>query len=231
MTGQLVLFFIGVAIQTVFLAVGLFILIQLQQLNYNFLGLLGTALVVGIVGRGLHLILGHFVGIFLTSLISAPPVLLVLYGCLIKATEAERKDVYITVGVSFAMVVTMNLWLVGALVGEIRSSAWYSGPTNAAAPLIETKITPPGASGAIPPTQRVISPDFPHSPFDITGVTRNGDNSMVTVQTGKNIRTIFLSETVTFQTPDGSASVSFKKLYFDWVILTVNGKDFKVQVH
>lgn len=239
MIGHLVFFFIEVAVQTVFLALGLWIMILLQKLNYNILGLLGTAALVSTIDRGLDLVLGHFLGTYLTSSISAPFVLAVLYFCLKKVTQADRTDIYFTVGIGYALVFCMNLWLLGALLGDLRPSAQLSDSANEDTssietndtPPIKTNPTPPAAVKTSPPVQGAATPAVPKSPFVVNGITRNGDNSTVTVQNGKKTRTIFLGEAVTFQTTDGPASVRFKQLNNDSVVLTVNGEDIKLPIH
>jgi hypothetical protein len=165
-------------------------------------------------------------------------VLAVLYFCLKKVTQADRTDIYFTVGIGYALVFCMNLWLLGALLGDLRLSARFSGSADTAAlstetndtPSIETNVTPPAASRTNPPARSAPIPAMPNSPFVINGITRNGDNSTVTVQNGKETKAIFLGEAVTFQTTDGPASVRFKELNTNSVVLTVNGKDMKLPV-
>ncbi len=231
MIAHLVLFFIEVVIQTVFLALALWIMILLQKLNYQLLGLLGTAALVSTIDRGLDLFLGHYLGTYETTSISTPFVLGVLYFCLKKVTMADRTDIYFTVGIAYALVLCMNLWLLGALLGDLRPSARFSESANTAALSMETNDTPSAASGTNPPAQSAAIPAMPDSPFVINGLTRNGDNSTVTVHNGKKTQTIFLGEAVTFQTADGPASVRFKQLNDDSVVLTVNGVDMKLPVH
>ena len=232
MVAHLIGFFIEVAVQTVFLALGLWIMILLQKLNYNFLGLLGTAALVSTMDQGLDLVLGHYLGSYLASSISTPFVLAVLYFCLKKVTQADRTDIYFTVGVGYALVLGMNLWLLGALLGDLRPSARYSETNDLTTLSMETNDTPSAATGKTnPPDQSATIPVITNSPFVIKGITRNGDKSMVTVQSGKKTKTISLGEAVTMQTPDGPASVRFKELNSDSVVLTVNGTDTKLPIH
>jgi len=231
MIAHLVFFLIEVVIQTVFLALALWILILIQKLNYQLLGLLGTAALVSTIDRGLDLFLGHYLGTYETTSISMPVVLAVLYFCLKKVTLADRTDIYFTVGVGYALVFCMNLWLLGALLGDLRPSARFSGSTSAAELPMETNDPPSAVSGTNPPARRAASPAIPVSPFVINGITRNGNNSTVTVQNGKKTLTIFFGEAVTFQTSDGPASVRFKQLNNDSVVLTVNDTDMKLPIH
>ena len=160
--------------------------------------------------------------------------LAVLYFCLKKVTQADRTDIYFTVGVGYALVLGMNLWLLGALLGDLRPSARYSetNETNdLATTSMETNDTPSAASKTNPPAQSATIPVMTNSLFVIKGITRNGEKSMVTVQNGKKTQTISLGEAVTMQTTDGPASVRFKELNADSVVLTVNGNDTKLPVH
>ena len=236
MAVHLIAFFIEVAVQTVFLALALWIMLLLQKLNYNFLGLLGTSALVSIVDQGLDRLFTHFLGFYTASSVSTPIVLAVLYFCLKKVTQADRTDIYFTVGIGYALVFAMNMWLFGALLGDLRPSARNSetddsGTNDLATLSTATNDTPSATAKTNPPAHGATIPAAINSPFVIKGVTRNGDKSMVTVQSGTKTKTISLGEAVTMQTPDGPAAVRFKQLTNDTVVLTVDGKDMKLPVH
>src|SRR5258708_27284030 len=99
---------IHLAMQTVFLVAALWIMIKLQKLNYNFLGLLGAAA----LASAIDLIPLPF---HIASLISCA----VLLFCVTKVTGAEYVDVKFTVFVGYALWFGMNLWLVGTLLGDL----------------------------------------------------------------------------------------------------------------
>ena len=111
-----------------------------------------------------------------------------------------------------------------------------AGPVAAAAP----KTNPPAqttnqpAAGA--PTNLAVQP-VPVKPveviskyFTVKGVTRNGANSAVTIQSGTKISTAFLGEAVLMQTPAGPISVRFAELGGDSVTLEINGEQTKFPI-
>src|SRR5208282_499739 len=119
--------FIEFAVQTVFLFGALWIMIKIQKLDYNFPGLLGAAAIVSGLDRALDTVLGHFLGNYLATYISAPITLIVLIICISKVTHADRVDVMFTIVVGYALMFGMNLWLFGALLGDLRPSAGNPG--------------------------------------------------------------------------------------------------------
>src|SRR5215467_4003207 len=100
------------AVQTVFLMAALWIMIKLQKLNYNFLGLLGSAALASLI----DLIPLPF---HIASIISCA----VLLYCITKVTQAESIDVKFTVFIGYALVFGMNLWLFATVLGDLRLSA------------------------------------------------------------------------------------------------------------
>jgi energy-converting hydrogenase Eha subunit A len=64
--------------------------------------------------------------------------------------------------------------------------------------------------------------------FTVKGVTRNGANSAVTIQSGTKIYTAFLNETILTQTPGGPVPVRFADLDTDSVTLEINGQLVKI---
>jgi hypothetical protein len=234
--------FIEFAVQTVFLFVALWIMIKLQKLDYNFPGLLGSAALVSGLDRALDTVLGHFWGMYLASYISAPIILVVLIICISKVTHADRVDVMFTIAVGYALMFGMNLWLFGALLGDLRPSAGNSkefdtiAEQQATNEVYQTAIkTNRSAQSAI--TNLAVQPS-PAKPveataglFSVKGITRNGSNSAVTIQTGKKTYTISLGESALTQTIDGPVSVRFKELGDGWVLLTINGAATKLPFH
>ena len=66
--------------------------------------------------------------------------------------------------------------------------------------------------------------------YIVTGVTRNGANSAVTIQAGARTYTLFLGESVLTQTPQGPVSVRFSDLGRDAVTLEINGEAAKFPI-
>jgi len=117
---------IEVAIQTVFLTAALWIMIKLQRLDYHFLALLGSAVLACVLEKILDIVLDPFLGIVLGSYISTPIVVIVLLVCIAKVTQADHVDVVFTVGVGYALLFAMNLWLMGTLMGDLRPSTRHA---------------------------------------------------------------------------------------------------------
>jgi len=241
--------FIEFAVQTVFLFVALWIMIKVQKLDYNFPGLLGTAAIVSGLDRVLDTVLGHFLGDYLATYISAPIILVVLIICVSKVTHADRVDVMFTIVVGYALMFGMNLWLFGALLGDLRPSAGSSREIDTIAEqqetneVVQTAIqtnqpvqnTHPSASNA--PAKLAAQPG-PAQPAEITtnlfsvkGVARDASKSAMTIQTGKRTYTILLGESALTQTTNGPVSVRFKELGDGWVVLTINGVETKLPFH
>ena len=116
--------------------------------------------------------------------------------------------------------------------------------TNLPAPSASTKsVKPPeeAAPKTNQPAQSAPTNSVSQSPakpveaiakyFAIKGVTRNAAKSVVTIQTGAKIYTVFLGETVLMQTPDGPIPVRFNDLGEDWVVLEINGEPAKFPIH
>src|SRR5437867_1694011 len=97
------------ALQTVFLILGLWIMIKLQKLDYNVLGLLGAAALAS--GLDMIPLAGHYIAV---------PV---LYLCIAKVTRADLyPDAVFTVVIAYALMFAMNVFLIGALMGDLRPS-------------------------------------------------------------------------------------------------------------
>ena len=130
--------FVEFVVQMAFLFAALWIMIKIQKLNYNFPGLLGSAALVSGLDRALDTVLGHFLGNYLATYISAPVTLVVLIICIAKVTQADRVDVLFTIVVGYALMFGMNLWLFGALLGDLRPSAGNPGEFDTVAQQPET---------------------------------------------------------------------------------------------
>jgi hypothetical protein len=236
--------FIEFAVQTVFLFLALWIMIKVQKLDYNFPGLLGTAAIVSGLDRVLDTVLGHFLGDYLATYISAPIILVALIICISKVTHADRVDVMFTIVVGYALMFGMNLWLFGALLGDLRPSAGSSREFDTIAEQQETNEVVQTAIQTNQPVQNT-HPSVSNAPaklaaqpagittnlFSVKGVARDASKSAVTIQTGKRTYTIMLGESALTQTTNGPVSVRFKELGDGWVVLTINGVETKLPFH
>ena len=214
-------------------------MIKLQKLDYNFPGLLGTAALVSGLDRVLDTALGHFVGLYLANYISTPIILVVLIICVTKVTHADRVDVMFTIMVGYALMFGMNLWLFGALMGDLRPSARSSDEVDTITQQQQTNDVHQTAIATNPPVPGVATnsaaQSVPAKPieqtnglFSVKGISRSGSNSAVTIQTGKKIYTIMLGESALTQTTNGPVSVRFKELGDRWVVLSIDGVETKL---
>jgi len=219
------------AVQTVFLLAALWIMIKLQKLNYNFLGLLGTAA----LASAICLIPLPF---RISKIISCAVLLL----CISKVTRAEFVDVKFTVGVGYALMFGMNLFLVGALMGDLRPSAREAenqsvseemeddNDTSSARPAaaVHTNQTPVVTKPQTVKSQTTKSPEQPLPPLSVKSLIRNGAKSSVTLQSDGDSRIIFLGDSEMVHTAAGSLKVRFDSLTDEFVVLTVGEQQVKL---
>jgi hypothetical protein len=217
-------------VNTVILSVLLFIMIKVQDLNYNFLGLIGSAA----LGSGLDMIpyFGHSLAV---------PV---LYICIWKVTQASLfPDAAFTVVIAYALMFAVNLFILGALMGDLRPDLHASrhgvpGDENVTQEMADEPESAAGTNQPVPITSGGVAPNNSVTPanviakqFSIKGVTRNADKSAVTLLSGKKTYTLFLGQLVSVQTPDGLVSVRFTDLGTNYVTLNIHGADVKYPVH
>jgi hypothetical protein len=209
---------------TILLAL-LWIMIKLQKLDYNFPGLLGSAALAG----GLDMI-PHF-----GHMLAVP----VLYLCVWKVTRSSLfPDAAFTVVISYALMFGANLFIMGALMGDLRPSdkgaAEDEAPSQEAASgtsLAATNKPSQEAANNQSPAADAKTAEAIAKQFLVKGVTRNSDKSAVTILSGKKTYTIFLGQLVSVQTDDGLVSVRFTDLGADWVALNIRGTQVKRPVH
>jgi hypothetical protein len=103
--------------QTAFLFAGLWVMILIQKLNYSFLLLLGASALSSGLEMGLNKLVGTS---YFGSMVSTPVIVGTLGFCIMKITRADHIDVVFTVAVGYALMFCLNLWLLGALLGDLR---------------------------------------------------------------------------------------------------------------
>jgi hypothetical protein len=151
-------------------------------------------------------------------------------------------DVIFTICVGGALRFGMNLWLIGALMGDLRPSARapeefetvkQQPETNEVHQIaVKTNQPVPSASTNSAVQKGPAKPvEAATNLFSVKGVSQNASKSAVTIQTGKRTYTISLGESALTQTSDGLVSVRFKELGDGWVVLTINGKETKLLFH
>lgn len=226
----ILIWFIAFAIQTVILFGLVWTLIKFQKLDqheeYHFLKVLAVAA----LASGLNLI--PYFGRYLSALA-------LLLG-IKTVTRSPYTDVLFTVVISYALMFLVNLFIIGALMGELRpspSGAGNPGQMEGASqePAGETeagaaaRTNPPGSNPAsqVSAKPSLASPDH----FAIKGITRNGAKSVVIIDTGVKTYSLFLGDAVNMETADGNKGVRFDNLDADWVTLNIDGKPVKLPAH
>ena len=214
-------------IQSAFLVLALWIMLKIQSLEYNVAGLFGAAA----LASGLDMIpyVGHPLSFGL------------LLFTMTKVTRSDYVDVVFTVGVGYALMFGMNLFLLGALIGDLRPSARSHEKTEAltearqtdreeTAAKVDTVAEPAAPSAPAAPAPIVKKePMAPSKPspatgFSLKGLTKNANNSVAMVSTGVKTYTIGLGETISMETAKGKVSVKLEKVEDNSVVLNIGGE-------
>jgi len=239
-----------VAVQTVFLTIGLWIMIKILKLDYTFLGLLGSAAFVSALNKILGAVIGHFAGTELASYISTPIVVAVLLLCIAKVTHGEPVDVLFTVAVGYALWFCMNLWLIGTLMGDLspstrfakeevveaeREAEYQAAMTNQPVPQTQAtnkamgKTAPAGKSpgkndstNSAKLTPAELAKETIKS-FSLKGIISAGEPSAM-IYSGVKTYTVFRGDSVSMETANGNVTVRCEKLDKDRVVLSIAGE-------
>ncbi|TAL05467.1 MAG: hypothetical protein EPO07_03470 [Verrucomicrobia bacterium] len=243
MASEIIYYVTEFATQTVFLLAALWIMIKVQKLDYKFLPLLGAAA----LSSGLDMIpfAGHYIS------------LVVLLLCLKKITEAEMvPDVVFTVAVGYALMFGMNLWLLGALLGDLRPSALESAdkdaPPEVAAELQDAEPTnrPVAAAAgtnvkttavevvAAPPAQPSAKPEGNSEVksaqefaklLSLKGVI-NGPRPMATLQCGSKSYTIRVGESALVDSGRERIQVRCESTSSDSAVFSFSGTQIRLSL-
>jgi hypothetical protein len=241
MLGNILALFAEFVVQTGFLITALWIMIKIQKLNYHFLPLLGSAALTS----GLDMIpyAGHYLAV--------PGLLL----CIARITRADKVDVLFTVFVGYALMFGMNLWLLGALMGDLRPSAQndldsgndtsemeveYQAATETNEPPALVQATNNTQERPAPAlTQPASKPKDPGAAklareitktFTLKGVIQSANKPMATIHTGAKTYTIAVGETLSMETVKGKTAVRCDAVDENGVVLTVAGERVKLSL-
>ena len=226
--------FIEFASQTVVLFALVWILIKLQKLDQHLKFHFLKVLAVAALASGLDTIpyFGHYLSV------SA-----LLLGIKI-VTGSPYADVLFTVGISYALMFVVNLFIFASLIGDLRPSARNAGVpvrygSTPREQIVETETeaadetNPPASAAASNPAPQVSAKPAAAgvTRYTIKGLSRNGAKSVVTIDTGTKAYTLFIGDTLSMQTADGTSRVRFENLDADWVTLNIDGKPLKLSAH
>jgi hypothetical protein len=226
MNVNLVAWFIKFGTQTALLFAVVMILIKLQKLDqhlkFHFLKVLAVTALAG----GLDTVpyFGHYLSV------SA-----LLVGIKF-VTGSPYADVLFTVGISYALMFAVNLFIIGSFMGDLRPSTRDAGNIGQWENVSQEQTVgtePEKVAKTNPPASAVVSNPAPVrvTRYTIKGLSRHGAKSVVTVDTGTKAYTLFLGDTLTMQTAEGTSSVRFENLDADWVTLNIDGKPVKLSAH
>lgn len=247
-------YLIEFGVQTAFLFAGLWVMILIQKLNYNFLLLLGAAA----LSSGLEMGLNQLVGTtYFGSSVSTPIIVGTLAFCILKITQAEPIDVAYTVGVGYALMFCLNLWLLGSLLGDLRpdfattagsystesmsedeasisdeDEAETSSNTNAQRTVLPSKPVPGRVgenkvAGGPRPQGGAMHSNITKA-WTVKSVIDNSANSSVVIDTGVKSYTLFVGDRQSMNTPKGTVAARFDGLVEKRVVLTVDGEQVKL---
>ncbi len=224
MAFNILAFSVEYLVRCAFLLLALWLLIKIQRLQCKFLGLLGSAALA--TGLDMIPLVGHYLAV---------PGLLF---CLIKATREDYINVAFTVGISYALVFGMNLFLLGSLLGDLRWSARMPHKHEAEPPAEQPPTTTPGQAAKpqkiflpvmnAPPVVEAKKPAVA-SGFALKGISTGASNATAIVYTGVKTYTIALGETFPMDTVNGRVNVSLRRIAEGSATLIVAGEP--VELH
>ena len=229
------------SIRTVLLAIAFWVMIKFQDLDWNFLGLVGSAA----LGSMLDMIpyVGHYLAV------------IALWLCLKKATNGDLfPDIAVTVSVGYALVFCMNLFVLGSLMGNLRPShkhaalapsAMDAGSDHKPEPNQPDKPDDPPKHNEPTPDVVARAPDAlpapqPSSPpapksareivrnFSVQGIIEGIDKPVGTINSGLKIYALVAGETRSMETKDGRVVVRFDGVRDHQAMLTISGEQIAI---
>ena len=227
---------ISYAARTVLLTLLLWIMVQLQKLNYSFLGLLGSAALASALDTIPYF--GHYLAV---------PV---LYLCIWKVTQASlMPDAIFTVVVAYALMFAVNVMLFTALIGDLRPSAMPDANERDEPPpaVLETETPPapaiprtnhPPAAIARVDTNAPAKPAKPAKSADeilkaitVKAATDNGAKSLLTISAEKKIYTLTMGQPAAVPLADGVCHLRLVRISESWATVEVNGEATYLRIH
>jgi len=214
-------FFIALTIayvsRLVLLTFLLWIMIKLQKLNYNLLGLLGAAA----LGSALDMIpyFGHYLAV---------PV---LYLCIWKVTQCSlMPDAIFTVVVAYALMFAVEVMLITGLTPSLsRSSTPSDEPEPPVAVAPATVPEPADQSDDNAPAKKAA--DEWLKGVTIKGTTENGAHSMILISVNQKSYTLVTDSQTTVHTTNGTCRMRLVNVSEPWAIIEVNGEKGYLRLH
>jgi hypothetical protein len=204
---------IGAAAKWLIYTALLWIMIKVQKLNYSVLGLLASSAAATLFD--FIPVVGPFISY------------VVLVLCLWKCTKADIfPDVIFTVTIAGALMFCTNLWLLGAMIGNLRPD-----PLKAEARMdVQMQQNADAVSGS----DEIPSPPKPEKPakpapakpppagFKLKGVSLRSSKPMALIAAGKGIYTITAGESTPVSSPHGRLKVFCDEITASSVTITID---------
>ena len=228
-------YLIEFGVQAVFMSAALWVMIKIQHLNYNFLGLV----ICGALASAIDIIphFGHYLAV---------PT---LYVCVARMTRADIfPDAVFTVVIAYALTFCMNLFLLSAVIGDLRPSAQEqsSEPVASAAPEMHKEDafdavptdTPmflkSNAAPIVATTEtksKVVSKhEATLASISLKGLNLGSARPSAVLSDGKRTFTLDVGESRSLATPDGPVLVKCERVGEHTAYLTLNGEPVKLTI-
>ncbi len=205
--GFLIALVAGLGIKWVIYTGLIWVMIKIQKLNYNFFGLLASSMAAIVTS------LIPFVGPYLAYV--------VLVICLWKCTGAEiAPDIIFTVAIAGALMFCINLWVLAALMPDLRASVNKVETVHASElPTAVEDETPKVESTRSDPVFRPTGNSF--NGLVLKGISFLPAHQIAMIGDGLGIHNVKSGETFTVQSEEGPIEVRCEKVNRSSVQLTV----------
>lgn len=210
MVGEIIFYAISFLLHFILLLTGLWVMIKFQKFDYNWLGLLGTAL----LGSALDMVpyVGHYFAV---------PA---LYLCIWKMTRASIfPDASFTVLFAYLFMFVVNMFALTFLTPDLRPDLHPSADEAVTNIVVAAAPTNTPAPRAPVESQAVKAAKAAAQYLSVKGFMRNGAKSMVMLADGTRVYTLYLGDRTAVQTPEGTSRVRFDSVNSNSVTLLVDG--------
>jgi hypothetical protein len=211
---------IGYVSRLAVLTLVLWIMIKLQKMNYNFLGLLGSAA----LASALEMIpyFGDYIAAAALGL------------CIWKVTGASIvPDVLFTVAVGYALMFAVQMMLITGLTPSLSSFRSHardeSGPPVSVAAAPATAPEPANQTDDSEPGKKAA--DEWLKGVTIKGTTENGVHSMILISVNQKNYTLVTDASTPVHTTNGTCRMRLVNVSEPWAIIEVNGENGYLRLH
>jgi hypothetical protein len=196
----------------------LWVMIKIQKLNYNALGLFASSAAATLTS--LIPVVGPYLGY------------VVLVLCLWKCTGANIiPDITFTAVIASALMFCINLFVIGTLMGNLRPDL---SKLHGIKPVHATERRAASSSNApappSPPSRGEYKTSVRQNEFSLKGISLGTSQKLAMVRYGAQIFTLSEGETCVVKTPDGPVSLRCDKIETSSVHLILNDEE-QLELH